>query len=322
MNWKPYLLTILSLCLLLCGCKMRSNQNGEEDKNYDYPVTVIKDTISINVLDKTELYPMSEEFMESFMEKAGTYEGHHITAKVGLPEEWGVRCVERLPDGRELWLIQSQSREWMFLAVTSGYGTQRIVDMLPIALDVSNQNGDVLETEKWITYRQPDGAFLISKEYEWTRSLTKATKQAYKENPDNFHRQTSFLDKYYVNDSGHFEYSEVVDSIPEYSAVVFFYNRNIKPDRWDDNVPQLQAFCEENNIYYEEVYNHYDNVEIRDFLLNPIINTDINPIIGNMESGMVMMKKGQTPKSVNFGGFEYMQMEIRRYFKISNPTNL
>ena len=77
MNWKPYLLTILSLCLLLCGCKMRSNQNDEENKNYDYPVTVIKDTISINVLDKTELYPMSEEFMESFMEKAGTYEGHH-----------------------------------------------------------------------------------------------------------------------------------------------------------------------------------------------------------------------------------------------------
>lgn len=72
----------------------------------------------------------------------------------------------------------------------------------------------------------------------------------------------------------------------------------------------------------QEVYNHYDNVEIRDFLLNPVINTDINPIIGNLESGMVMMKKGQTPKSVNFGGFEYMQMEIRRYFKISNPTNL
>ena len=31
---------------------------------------------------------------------------------------------------------------------------------------------------------------------------------------------------------------------------------------------------------------------------------------------MVMMRKNEVPKSVIFGSFEYMQMEIRRYFKI------
>lgn len=319
MNWKPYLLTILSLCLLLGGCKMRSNQSEEENKNYDYPITVIKDTISINVLDKTELYPITEEFMESFMEKAGEYEGHHVTARVALPEEWGVRCVERLPEGREIWLIQSQSREWMYLAVTSGYGTQRILDLIPVALDITNQQNDVLETERWTTYREPDGAFIVSKEYEWTRSLTNATKQAYKADPEKFHRSVSYLDKYYINESGRFEYSEVLDSVPEYDAVVFFYNRSLKPERWDDNIPQLQAFCEENNIFYEEVYNNYDKVNIRDFTLGPVVTVDINPFITNMESGMVLFKKGENPKAINFGGFEYMQMEIKRYFKIKNP---
>jgi hypothetical protein len=31
---------------------------------------------------------------------------------------------------------------------------------------------------------------------------------------------------------------------------------------------------------------------------------------------MVMMRKDETPKAVNFGSFEYMQMEIRRYFRL------
>ncbi len=321
MNRKRIVFAVLSLCVLLCACKQKQNheKDNEEDQNYEYPMTVIQDTIDANVMDKAELYPMTEEFRESFLEKAANYPGHHITAKSALPEEWGVRCVERLPEGRELWLIQSKSREWVYLAVTSGFGTQRLIDLMPAALALTNQNDDVLETEKWQTVREPDGAFLVSKEYEWTRSLTNATKQDYIADPGKFHRTTTYLDKYYINESGRFVYSEVVDSIPEYSAVVFFYNRNDKPEFWDDNIPRLQAFCEENNIFYEEVYNNYDQVNISDFTMAPILTIDINPFITNMESGMVMLKKGEDPKAIHLGGFEYMQMEIKRFYKISNP---
>jgi hypothetical protein len=31
---------------------------------------------------------------------------------------------------------------------------------------------------------------------------------------------------------------------------------------------------------------------------------------------MVMMRKNETPKAVRFGSYEYMQMELRRYFKL------
>jgi hypothetical protein len=31
---------------------------------------------------------------------------------------------------------------------------------------------------------------------------------------------------------------------------------------------------------------------------------------------MVMMRKGETPKAVNFGSYEYTKMELRRYFKL------
>ena len=45
-----------------------------------------------------------------------------------------------------------------------------------------------------------------------------------------------------VNEEERFEYTEIIDSIPDYSAVVFFYNTFEKPEPWDDCIPQLQAF--------------------------------------------------------------------------------
>ena len=74
-----------------------------------------------------------------------------------------MRCKERLPEGRELWLLQSQSREWMYLVITSGFGTQRILDLLPVSVNVAIQKQDVLETELWNTYRQAgdDVQFLL-----------------------------------------------------------------------------------------------------------------------------------------------------------------
>jgi len=319
MNGKRIFLVLVGLCLILASCKKKAAP-VQEEVVYDYPITIIDDTLAVDVLDKTTLYPMTEEFLESFLQKSNVYEGHPVTAAIDLPQEWGVRCVERLPEGRELWLLQSQSREWMYLAITSGYGTQRILDVLPIALEITNQHNDLLETEKWVTHRQADGSFITFKEYEWTRSLSNATKQDFIANPEKYHRTLSFADHFIINDDGRFEYTEIIDSVPDYSAVVFFYNSLEKPEPWDDCIPQLQAFCEENNILYEEVYNNYDQVDIRTLLMEPVIVVDINPYVHDLSAGMVMMKKGEEPKAINFGGFEYMQMEIKRYFKVGRKT--
>ena len=45
------------------------------------------------------------------------------------------------------------------------------------------------------------------------------------------------------------------------------------------------------------------------------------PYIGGTECGMVMMSKDETPKTVHFGSFEYMQMELRRFFKIRSDID-
>ena len=324
MNAKINIIVILADLLLLAGCRNKSNKEENKDDNFvDYPVVILPDTLHASVSDQYTLYPLSEDFMDRFFEKAQTYIGSHVQAKAEFPTEWGVRCKERLPEGRELWLLQSQSREWMYLVITSGFGTQRILDLMPVAVNVAIQKQDVLETELWNAYRQADGnTFTITKEYEWIKSLTKATKQGFMEDPEKYHRKSIVSEQFVINASGRFEMVEIADTLPDYDAVIFFYNRNEKPEMWDECIPRLQAFCEENHVLYEEVYQNYQQITVRDYDMTSQFDCDITPYINGISCGMVMFKKGESPKSVNFGSFEYMQMCMRRYFRISNPAVL
>lgn len=309
------------LIFLLTNCQSRKNKQEDPiDENVNYPVNVIRDTLIADVHSQTTLYPIQEEVLESFLEKAQDFQGKKWTAKVDFPDKWGVECVERLPEGREIWLLQSENREWVYLITTSGYGTQRILDVLPVAISIANQSNEVLETEKWQTLRLANGQFRTTKEYEWLRSISKATKQDFINDPEKYHRKNCTIEQFLVNDQGRFEKTEV-DTLPNYNAVVFFFNPTTKPELWDVTAPQLQAFCEENGILYEEVSGNFDRVTLRDYELTFATETDITPYIGNTECGMVMIRKDETPKTINFGSFEYMQMEIRRYFKIRSEID-
>jgi autonomous glycyl radical cofactor GrcA len=277
---------------------------------------VIRDTLTANVHDQKTLYPLEDNVLETFLEKANDFQGKRWTAKVDLPDKWGVECVERLPNGQELWLLRSENYEWAYLATTSGYGTQRILDVLPVAVSVANQRDKELETEIWETLRLPDGQFRTTKDYEWTHSLEKVTKQEFINDPEKYHRKTRYVEQFLINAQGRFEKSEITDTLPDYNAVVFYFNPGDKPEMWDETAMHLQAFCEENGIIYEEVSGNYDRVTVRDYELTFALETDITPYFDASGAGMVMMRKGETPKTVNFGSYEYMQMELRRYFKL------
>ena len=309
-------LFFMLLCpIILFSC--RHKQQDPPEETIEYPVSIIADTLRADIADNTELYPLSEDFLESFLEKAHDYQGYKIMAKVDFPQEWGLRCVERLPEGKELWLMQSKSREWMYLVITSGFGTQRILDLMPAAINIANESKDVLETEEWNTLRMPDGSFVVNKNYEWVRSVSKATRQEVMDNPERYHRENHIVEEFIINDMGRFELVENTDTLPNYNAVVFFYNRNEKPDAWDECVERLQSFCEENNILYEETYQNYNQVLVQSYDFSFSVTADITPYVGNVLCGMVLMKKGEEPKTIPFGSYEYMQMTIRRYFSIA-----
>jgi len=314
MKKKLYFILVF-IPLLIFGCNSSNQSKSIEipPEPIKYPVGQIAQQIATNLSDTQELYPLPEEFLESFMKMHTQYEGTHPTVATEFPDTWGIVIVERLPEGRELYQIQSQNREWNFLVITSGYGTQRILDVLPVAVNLARQTEEVLETEIWTTERMPDGTFIVTKQYEWVRSVENITQAEYDENPQNFLRAKAVTDTYFINDFFRFE-KNVIEETPDYAAVIFYY-KDEKPEDWDENVSLLQAFCEDHALLFAEVYENFNQLALYDYKYNFITNLDITPYM-DLSEGLIFMKKEETPKTVPFGNFERMKIELRRYFKI------
>jgi len=309
-----FIVPVIFLLLLLTSCNPRQPQPVIEfQEPVTYPVGYIDQFISADLNDATKLHPMQEDFLENFLQMYTQYEGTHPTMVTEFPEEWGVALVERLPEGRELYQIQSQNREWIYLVITSGYGTQRILDVLPVAIDLANQTQDILETEIWRTEREADGTFAVTKKYEWKRSLEKVTQKEYDANPNDYFRAQTVKNKYFINDFCRFEMIKTED-IPEYSAVIFYYKEG-KPEDREEVIPMLQAFCEDYALLFTEVGHNFKHLSLYDYKLNYITELDITPYM-DLQEGIIFMKKGETPKTVPFGSYERLKIEIKRYFKI------
>ncbi|MCL2291248.1 MAG: hypothetical protein FWC34_11210 [Bacteroidetes bacterium] len=311
---SPFLGAMLLILLLFAACTPSQTQFAAiPSEPVEYPVGQIAQYISTNLSDLQVLYPLPEEFLENFMKMHTQYEGAHPTVATEFPDEWGVVLVERLPEGRELYQIQSKNREWVFLVITSGYGTQRILDLLPVAVNLARQTQDVLETEIWTTERASDGTFTVTKKYEWVHSVENITQEEYDANPQDFLRTKTVTDKYFINDFYRFE-KIVTENTPDYSAVIFYY-KDEKPEDWDDIVPLLQAFCEDYDILFEEAHKNFDQLRLRDYKFNFITELDITSYM-DLSEGVIFMKKGEVPKTVPFGGYERIKIELKRYFKI------
>ena len=308
--------TLIFITLFFVVSCTSSNQLPPVEEVIDpaeYPVGYIAQSLSTDLYDTTELFPLPEEFVENFMQMYTQYEGTHPVMTTEFPEAWGVAVVERLPEGRELYQIQSQNREWIFLVITSGYGTHRILDVLPVAVNLAHQTKDILETEIWTTEREVDGSFSVTKKYEWKRSLENITQQEYEDNPKEYIRTQIVTDKYSINDFARFEFINKENAL-NYDAVVFYYKEE-KPENYEDIIPLLQAFCEDYSILFAEVAKNFSQVELYDYKLNFITVLDITPYM-EFQEGIIFMKKGEAPKVVPFGGYERLKIELKRFFRI------
>lgn len=313
---------LIMLCFaanfMSCGGKKAQDQEVEIETEtaIEYPISIIPTRIETNLTDDSKLYPVTQTFLQEFLDIANRFQGQLLTIKAEIPQEWGVVCVEGMADGRELYLLQSENREWMYLVITAGYGSERVIDALPVSINFAVQEGEILETEKWICKRTEEGLFQVEKSYEWVRSVNTDTISATGLNDYN---KTSFLiDSYKINEMARFEFVKT-EIEPDYQAVVFYYKQNSKPEEWDEYIPIVQSYCEENQIPFVEVNQNFEQIVIRDYELNEITTVDITPYISTTGAGMVMMKKGKEPKSEIFGNYNRMRVEVKRYFKIIVP---
>ena len=315
-NFLSFLSLFLLVFLFVQSCKSKKEADPiENSEPVVYPVSLIGSYIETNLNDSNPLYPVSDDFIRDFLNVATHHQGQKVTIKHTLPREWGVLMIERLPEGREIYLLQSISREFIYLVITSGLGTQRILDVLPVAVNLALQNQDILETEIWKTFRNEDGSFSTEKAYNWVRSVGSTTKEEYAKDPDSFSKSIVVNEMYMINNMSRFEFIQS-DNIPEYSAVIFYYLPGQKPGNWDETIPILQSFCEDYEIIFDEINQGFEKVVIRDYKLNDVTEVDLTAVIENTTAGMVLLKKDMEPKNVPFGSFDRMKIEIKRYFKI------
>lgn len=318
-SFFQYTLIALIFILGLASCNFSGKRSQdtveEEELLIEYPIAAISDFIETSPTDTNELFPVSEEFLKQFLLFASQYEGQKLTIKTHFPLEWGVLVIERLPEGRELYLLQSKNREWKYIVITSGMGTQRILDLIPVAVNIAVQNQDILETEIWTTTRNEMGEFSVEKTYTWVRSVAEESLAEYRNDPESFNKTTKVIDVYAINKMCRFDFL-LSDLIPEYSAVIFYYQDGKKPEDWDEIVPILQSYCEDYEIIFDEIHQDFDKVVIRDYKLNNITTVDLTPFISDAMAGLVLLKKDEEPKVVLFGSLERMRIEIKRYFKI------
>lgn len=315
---KNYFWVISIILVFFISCKHKPQvATVEEATPLEYPVSTIPNRICTELSDQDTLYPISPDFLRDFRVLFDRYQGTRLTIRTDFPTKWGVRCIERLSEGKELWMLQAESREWIYLVTVAGSGSQRIVDILPVAVNIAIQDNEVLETEIWTTTREVDGTFIVEKNYEWTKSLKDVDKETILNNPEEFNKKKSGTDQYIINEMGRFDLIQV-DTVPNYKAVFFFYKENNKPDSWDDTMEIVQSFCEENNIYFDEIYSNFQEAFIRDFKLNDITPINLLPYVVETESGMVMLQNHTEPKTITFGSVERLKIEIKRYFKLMN----
>jgi hypothetical protein len=145
------------------------------------------------------------------------------------------------------------------------------------------------------------------------RSVEKVTQKEYDENPQEYLRSKTITDKYIINNFCRFERITTED-VPDYSAIIFYY-KGEKPEDENDDISKLQAFCEDYSLLFAEVNNNFTQIELYDYKLNLVTVLDISTY-AEFQEGIIFMKKAEKPKTVPFGSYERMKIELKRYFKI------
>ena len=300
--------------LLLPSCKDKSLQPVAPSKaDAECPVSTIPTDFS-DLAPDAKTYPLPDGFFNEFFKYAFQYEGTKVTIPAQLPKEWVLLCREPLPASQELWLVQSEDKDWTYLLVTAG---QHVRDAVPVALDLAS-TGALIESEVWSWHRDEDGAFLVSKLYEKRPDARDTTQRQ---------RRIEALDRYVVSETGQFKCTpqSLAEGTP-YQAVILFNRAAERPDTWYNMINALAPYCEENNLYFVTVASASEDlhhVVIEDYQLNYITTVDISQLVENTEQGIILMQNGMEPRVENYSDNErFLQMKIRNYFNSINNINL
>ena len=255
-------------------------------------------------------YALSEDFTIDLLKHIHNHEGSHIHIQVTPPEKWFALGREILPSSQELWLVQSEERNWTCLAIVAG---NRVKDVLPIGLSIGSQ-GSVVEYEKWSWKRDEMGGFIVDKQYVKKVDVNDTLNQSCED---------YVSDHYIIGSLGLFQCTaEQSINGPQYQLVLLYQNQQDPTDSWEDVRLSLEPFCEENNLLFMVVDSRetdFRNVTVIDYKMELVTVLNITPYVLPDDAGMLLMQNGMEPLYVNYSqNVEFLQMKINKYFKINN----
>lgn len=308
MKTTPFfkLFLVLTLLTAFTSCRKKIEVQQPVTQKVEFPRIMITDSL---LSTQMPLYELSEDFINSFLQKADNFDGTKVVMNIQKPKEWGLVGWEQLPGNNELWLIQSKDREWTYLAITSGAATQRIKDVVPIGLDIATGGNDYNEREVWGCRRDDDGGFIVDKFYELKCDVRDSLQQD---------KTSHALEKYIIGSMGMFECipQTLTDSL-QCNVVIAYKWPEQEVENWEDVLMEIEPFCEENNIYFASATQGFTAVKVTDYEMNPIATLDLLPLMQSNEAGLILLNNNTSPQHLNFAKADYLKMKISKCFKIN-----
>lgn len=299
---KKYLsITALTFCLLLLlfACKSKKTQTLQPPVTLDVPCEITADAPAT---DSLPLLP--ENIQTELYHYIKHVKGEPIALRAELPDSWQVEAALESPSPNfDIWLVSSMGeasyKMLVTLTVPDEKETERdLISALLVAYSYGKERAYKIESEEWYTQVEADYTLTIHKKQESLHSLSDTTAASHA------NRSSEIKDVFRLNDmTGNFEFQE-----PEYTeayrAVLQFMDTTVSglsaDEQWLQNTMVMQETLEPENIYFMELFNHFDQVMVTNYMGELVDEVDVSDFLKTYSRGYIILEKGKKPRYLRY----------------------
>lgn len=298
-------------CIFSCHQKTQPQQ--EEPVIISYPKVDMPRNFSTKNYTSDSVFTLPENiFIPSHLfQKTNCLNSKLLTQAV---KQWSVLKQLNYSEKYKIWLLLSDRKDaCLLLTLTEN---DDVIDCLPIALNLCIQNNDIIEQEKWVSEFTDSGTFIISKDYEYSKSINDIGDEYYQTHQEEFSKTQSQKDKFHLEEDGHFSYIEVSED-ENYNAIIFFNDQINYYNKWYPLMEEIQTYCEEKNIYMIEAYHDFKKVPIYNYVLDTLDIISIQKNVDKYHLGILLSSRGKPCRYIDINtDISVILKDIEHYFKI------
>lgn len=290
---------------MVCMCAMVVSCNRKKgDATLILPQTALPCSVSCETPLTDSVYAVPENFESVLYRLLKQPRGKKMELRSPYPEAWQLETTLESPfPGVDLWIVSNQGEAVYKLLLTvsvprSEKESAEVIDGLLLAYSVANEQSNRIESEAWNAEIDDDMQIRVHKRYEVLYSMSDTTHSQ----RDN--RLNEVTDLFHVDYNGYITYEEP-QFTEQYRAIVQFMDTAESglqlDDEWMENAMLMQSNLEPLNIYFLEVFQHFDEVLLTNYHGEAVDKVDIASFLKTYGRGYVLLEKGKKPRYVRYG---------------------